>query len=187
MMLTFADPKFKQYGLEALYKLKVILDGANVPFRIDYGTLLGCIRNHDLLATDYDIDIAVLFEDWNNSTVATFKQQGFRSRSEHHCTKDMAKKFFGADKVGLTMVCLEYKGVLIDIGLYRKGAGNFVGKRVLAISSKKKFQVPEALIIQSVEVAFGNITVNVPKDYDAYLTYIYGDWKHPASKHRQFN
>ena len=53
----------KQQANENLQLLKKILDKNGVTFLLFYGTLLGCVREHDFITHDEDIDLAMLDED----------------------------------------------------------------------------------------------------------------------------
>lgn len=47
---------------KALLEITKLLDKKNIPYHLEGGTLLGLVRDKDLLAWDYDVDISVPFE-----------------------------------------------------------------------------------------------------------------------------
>lgn len=52
---------FQKYSLEALKTIKVVLDTENIEFWLDYGTLLGAIRENNFIAHDLDLDFGMFY------------------------------------------------------------------------------------------------------------------------------
>ena len=77
----FLDPEFKELSKEAFIKVVDIFNKNNIPFWLEYGTLLGCIRNKDFIDIDDDIDLGMKVEDFYKSSELIFlgiKEVGFR-------------------------------------------------------------------------------------------------------------
>ncbi len=53
-----ADRMNKEMATELFQKVIPILNDLDVPYWIDYGTLLGFVRENDFIDTDFDIDIS---------------------------------------------------------------------------------------------------------------------------------
>ena len=51
--------------------------------------------------------------------------------------------------------------------------------------NKKKEAMPKAIYTETTKLPFEDIEVCVPKDYDQYLTLLYGDWRKWPSKEKQ--
>ena len=58
--------------IKLLEKVSYILKENNIPFYIDCGTLLGCIRNKKLIENDTDVDITTHLLFWNKLKYINF-------------------------------------------------------------------------------------------------------------------
>ena len=59
---------------ELLEKINFILQQHNIPFYLDCGTLLGCIRENKLIEYDTDVDITIHLLFWNKLKNIDFKK-----------------------------------------------------------------------------------------------------------------
>ena len=59
-----------------LKKVSSILDENDIPYYLDCGTLLGCIREHGLMEKDTDIDVAIHLSMWEKLKQIDFSKQG---------------------------------------------------------------------------------------------------------------
>ena len=57
-----------------LNKVVDIMNENNIPYYLDCGTLLGCIRDNELMEKDTDIDIAIHLSDWNKLNAINFNK-----------------------------------------------------------------------------------------------------------------
>lgn len=53
------QPMSHDEGVELLHTVKQLLDAKGLEFYLGYGTLLGAVRNHDIIPGDEDLDIIV--------------------------------------------------------------------------------------------------------------------------------
>ena len=172
MTRTFADPAHKKLGLEGLKTLKEVLDNENIPYWVDYGTLLGCIREQDLISIDWDIDIGVYYEDWKGSTVKALKNANFKITCIHTCSSFIAKKYLRPEEAGShSMCCMTYKGLIVDIGIYHECQGAYEGHITHTVKNRL-FRPPKAYILPTIEKEIQGIKVPVPENYDKYLTFL---------------
>lgn len=77
--LTEKSLKFNKVLIQAKYAL----DSINIPFHLHSGTALGAHREHDFIAHDDDIDLAVFYKDVNTerkvkSIIASMENNGFK-------------------------------------------------------------------------------------------------------------
>lgn len=55
-----------------LHKVVDIMNEKNIPYYLDCGTLLGCIRENGLMEKDTDVDIAIHLSDWDKLNAINF-------------------------------------------------------------------------------------------------------------------
>lgn len=94
---------------EALFSLKEYLDKAEIPFWLDFGTLLGAYREHNFISYDGDIDIAVPAE-YSKQAIAALENTKFNNIGQTT-----------VEKYGLTLSSYYFKGVKVDLVFYFKG------------------------------------------------------------------
>jgi len=58
----------KEKGIEALGKIKEILDRHSIEYWLDEGTLLGAVREKKLIEWDHDIDLSIWYKDLSKIT-----------------------------------------------------------------------------------------------------------------------
>ena len=65
--------------LENLRDIKEIFDKHNIKFWLDWGTLLGAVREGKIIEWDHDIDLGIMAEDFkkNTSVFSEIKKRGF--------------------------------------------------------------------------------------------------------------
>ena len=73
--ITFKNDKL---GLMNYLLLKIvdIMDENNIPYHLDCGTLLGCIRENGLMEKDTDVDISIHLSYWDKLNSIDFKKYG---------------------------------------------------------------------------------------------------------------
>lgn len=75
-------------ALTILLDIKGVLDGMEIPFWLDGGTLLGAYRENGFMSSDFDIDIGIKAENFTPKIIGALKDRGFRSfhLKEHPCS-----------------------------------------------------------------------------------------------------
>jgi hypothetical protein len=86
-MLTFKDRDFKSNAIANLKKAHFIFNKIQVPFFLSNGTLLGAIRNKDLIVHDCDTDVGVKIQDWIPQLLEEFFKEGFEMFHEYGTLK----------------------------------------------------------------------------------------------------
>lgn len=159
-LLYFGDHKVnKDVVIENLRVLSVFLDKTGINWGPAFGTLIGIVRNDDLLPWNPVFDIYVLKED----------EERF---------KDI---LWLLKEVDFELVRHERRGLY-----YLRRKGEFVKVFVLhKISSDVRHTggsdfIHEKYLQNTVKWDFKGISLNVPLDVDEYLTFRYGeDWVRP--------
>lgn len=148
-----------QYAEEALSHFKNILDQHKVPFFLVSGTLLGCIRDRQILPFDKDLDVGIWDEDTTlDNLVEIFQMSG--------CFEIMPIKTHALLKLK------HVNGSFIDVFFHYKDEDiNWHA------TSKLKWINTN---FQLIETEFLGYSFKIPENYELYLTENYGgDWKSP--------
>lgn len=149
----------RQVAFDNLKELVPLLDEMGLRFGPFLGTLLGIVRENDFIEWDEDIDLYVLAEDEAKllDGLWTLREHGF--------------ELVRYDKRGLYSVMRndEY----IDFYLLRKISDN------LWYDNGKEFLF-DRFVTDLVDYDFKGVTLKIPRDYDKFLTFQYGDWRTPV-------
>lgn len=163
---------FRLHDKELLYKIDDALNDAGIFYWIDYGTLLGAIREHDFIKHDEDIDIGVKYEDYKNVPEA-MEKKGIR----------MFAQSFVDGQNGVIQRYI-YKGITFDVyfyeifeeqetmvcySFYRVDQTTREKKTVVGV---EKFEVPYSGFKK---YSFKNRLFNIPQKVDDYLKVLYGE------------
>ncbi len=181
--------KLQRYGYGLMSDLNKILDTLNVVYFIDFGTLLGIIRDNKIMDHDLDMDIGIIPDDFSTEEIRkTLESAGFI----------LWKQYFNGNKI-LEESYL-YKGVKFDINYYEQTKNN---SKVWLFYRKPGVQYKEGIrnivemtyskITGTKKIKVKNIVVSVPLDSEKLLEEKYGKnwripdknwiyWKNPAAK-----
>jgi phosphorylcholine metabolism protein LicD len=98
----------KEFGLDLVKKVCTALNSKNIPYFIDFGTLLGIIRDHGLVPGDDDVDMGIYLEDEGLRPVikSTMESIGFVQKSKFN--------FHGK----IVEECFRYKDICVDFFYY---------------------------------------------------------------------
>jgi len=194
---TFNLKKNRDNAIKLLSIVINTLNEFNIKYYLDFGTLIGAIRDNGLIAWDDDIDITLLSEvdykripdvlkkiknkyklrtylfTFNSSRLKRKKRKNeiyinnvtFTNDENYQIAKVRNNKFwiFGRGNTCID-IFFKYK---FNNNLYWMAYG-------------KENSIPiEYLYEELVEIDFCGLKCTIPKEYDKYLTYKYGDWKTP--------
>ena len=134
-----------------------VFNNNNLEFSLCMGTLLGAFRNGDFIDWDYDIDVAVKYEDKTSilDCIPEFEKFGIKV-----CRYDGA------------LLSLERNNSYIDFYFFKKYYYLW-RKCVPGIVTRNSF------IEDTKKINFLGTEYNIPSETDGYLKYHYGDWKTP--------
>lgn len=166
---------FKQNALSVFSDFCSVLSENGIKYWLDYGTLLGAVREHDFIAHDYDIDLGVFFEQDLELMICKLKEAGFSLFRRI----DVYSKEKRAEGVEFTF---EKSSVKIDIFTYVKECeGNYCtydflnsekSQNMTIFKTVRKLNLPLDSLI---DYNFLNINVTIPSNYDGYLKRVYGN------------
>ena len=130
-----------------------MLDDNQIPFYLDCGTLLGCIREKRLLLNDTNIDITIHLSRWEKLTNVDYSKYGLVLKIKYNEYPDYRSGNY---------MCLYLENESPDYycNIYANPAFP-----ILDISE------------------MGNNLYPVPKEPDLYLKQLYGDWMVPSDEH----
>lgn len=167
-----------------LHDVTIELEKTGVSYWLEGGTLLGIIRENRLLPWDNDMDISMYIKDRLKLVKVAIKLffKGYR----------ISTRFYNRDldpfrKYELRMIKVRNyekyfkKGeVMLDIFLKRKVENDYfwtVGIKTPVLKSS-----PAEFYEELDWTKFNDKQYMIPKDYEGYLTYRYGDWKIPVKE-----
>ena len=164
--LNYRPRLIKKYGFEVLHLVNKIANQYQIPYYIDWGTLLGMVRENNFIKHDEDIDFTILpcnvpllpfIEKLGNS--------GFIFDEFH----------LDSDRNRIKEFRVRYKDISIDFFLPYEENGflTFVGPDRFLVYPKPSIA----------RMTFNNITLNVPTDTENHLEWCYGNnWRTPEKR-----
>uniref|UniRef100_A0A6C0EVT5 LicD/FKTN/FKRP nucleotidyltransferase domain-containing protein n=1 Tax=viral metagenome TaxID=1070528 RepID=A0A6C0EVT5_9ZZZZ len=147
-----------QQRVQNFYKLldatSLALKESDIPFYLDCGTLLGCIREGRILSHDTDVDVTIHLSAWDKLlTAVDFPKYGLTVKRKYKGFPDYSG------------------GNLISVYLTEDSADNYCD-----IYANPAFPLLETATMNGKEYP-------IPKDPGLYLTQLYGNWRVPSSAH----
>lgn len=172
--LPFENPVIIKKANQLIVKISKILK--DVPHFYTFGTLLGIARDERLIPWDDDIDIAIFATDVSKIQSLLVKNMNqFEELFDVHL---FLRVYSNGNPASITLDCIEngHKQFMVNFDCMYVD-GNMV-KQELNDTPIKFFEGHD-------ELTFKGTSIQVPKDYEAYLDYSYGDW-HTVKKNTSF-
>ena len=94
-----------------LGKVVDIMDENNIPYYLDCGTLLGCIRENGFIEKDTDIDVTIHLSNWNKLKSIDFNKYGLKRTRIYNGFPDK-------EDGNMVSVKTEYIGTRLNTGSY---------------------------------------------------------------------
>lgn len=191
-MANFAvmEGERQEQAMEMLREVTDQLEAFGVRYWLECGTLLGVVREKRLLPWDTDIDLYILAEDVPLLRKAFWRLwfRGYRAK-----ITDMKSDFFPLKK-GQPRIAkvrnrrgLFHRGsLLIDIFIKHNTGDGFLYNLLMNKEQYVVQRVPSDMLQGTTWVEFGGKKYPVPSEYDAYLTWRYGDWRTPVKEWSTF-
>lgn len=167
----FSDPVTLEFAENCLKEIVDMFNKNDITYYLDYGTLLGIVRDGKLIEWDDDLDFKI-----SNSDVIRV-QEIMEQYSESFYTKHgltIEKNIYEKSDRKINNMCFtiikDAQSVDIDffVMYYKEDTvhqGDYIFPRHF-FESKEMIQ-------------WNGISVSVPNDVAGYLTHVYGDWKVP--------
>lgn len=194
---TFRVKKNREDALMVLEAVISALDKFEIKYYLDFGTLIGAVREKGLIPWDDDIDISLYDEaDYKKiPDVLKYIKRKYRLRTY---LKTFNSSFEGAEKRGRENLDKDISFTALDnFHIAKVRTNRFLifgrGSTCLDIFFKYKYNdksywmaygkensVPSKYLeTELIEINFCNLKCKILKEYDEYLTYKYNDWKTP--------
>lgn len=145
----------KQDAIDALRDIKEIFDNVGIDFFLVSGTFLGCIREGDFIGHDYDIDIGIWSEDYNDEIKSKILEYGVFTQYDLNWIGGLKLK--------------HVNGIKIDVFLHFKEYDKIYHQGDVVKWYNTTFKLQKYNFIGGKYYGF--------KDFDKYLSENYGDWK----------
>jgi phosphorylcholine metabolism protein LicD len=192
--------KIEKNRINSIKLLKIVVDALNVNgirYYLDFGTLIGAVRENSLILWDDDIDISLLDEDDYSKIPNILKEinKKYKLRTYLFTFEQSIVKFNKKNKIKQDIHLNFTNNANFQIAKVRDNKFFIFGRgnSCIDIFFKYKFEnksywlaygktnsVPlEYMSDQLVEIDFCGLKCTILKEYDSYLTYKYGDWKIP--------
>lgn len=148
-----------------LQNLKTALDEANAPMFLISGTLLGCVRENDILGHDKDIDVGVM-----DAGVDKARVHEVVARSGCFSIKPYQSP---------ALLRLQHaSGVLVDVFWHREENGRVIHEGLKSKWWNSPFELASRDFLGQRHL--------IPANFDLYLQENYGDWVRPNVEFETF-
>jgi lipopolysaccharide cholinephosphotransferase len=176
--------KYALMANKMLREVSALLYEYKIPYVLEAGTLLGIVREDRLLPWDNDVDITIT----SNHLEQLLKQRwkfffhGYRLRIRTY-KRDIGpfkKGMVRLIKVSLLKYHLFKQVNLLDIFVKYPVGGKYLW--TLGVKKAVLKGAPKRFYDEHTELEYKGRKYTVPKDYEGYLEYHYGDWKTPVKE-----
>jgi len=167
------NKRFKKEGEGVLHEASKALTNAGVFHWLEFGTLLGVIRDGKLIAHDTDLDFGVWLEDSNDAIPNAMEAAGFTK--VHRIEIDEGA--YGLEE------SYEFNGVKVDLFFFTKtNTGMYC--HLFPVVAKRKRAVREVFtsVNEFKSISWQAMAVHIPKNPDQRLKDTYGDYWVPQKK-----
>jgi len=176
----------KRFLVNAYDVLKVLSDvfiELDIQWWLEYGTLLGAIRDNDFISHDIDIDLGLLLEDYSFEIEKVFLKYGF-----------VKKRVFLIDNgVYGREETYSYNGVDVDLFYFKQSGDKLIGygfKPAEGMTPANTIKTIGGLLVREItfpyngfkSYIFKDIKVFIPSNAQEHLSAFYGEWREQNKK-----
>lgn len=173
----FEDKKTMELARRTLLFIIDLFEANDITYFIDHGTLLGIVRDGDIIPWDDDIDFSVYSDDLDKLIV---------------CLRESISRFpMNEELKWEANISYKRNGLLDSIEIIFNH-NNDVGIKYFSISITPNYfedgfayqsvsYAPERFFKSVQHINYMGRMVSVPYDYEEYLEFHYGDWKKPKT------
>ena len=203
----FIHSNNREDGIELLQYAIDLFDKHKIQYYLDFGTLLGIMREDAFLRWDKNINISFYNEkdypkiekilgkiEGYSVELVSFEKIPLLKRVKYHISQFLRRRlkrrilhplneFTRYDKKAIRVAKITTKNKNVLMEIYFKYS--FEDKLYWAAYGKEK-QIPIDMLKQGFKkINFHGISCTVPVEYDKYLTYLYQDWRTPYKEWSQ--
>ena len=194
---TFRDPKHLENSIKLLKIIIKTLEKHKIKYYLDFGTLIGAMRENTLILWDDDIDISLANEDEYSKIPLVLKEikEQYGYRTYLHTFESALKKYKKKYPEVITPQIDFTTKENYQIAKVRDNKFWIFGRGYICMDIFFKYNKDDKLhwfafgktnkvsneFLKEgfTQIDFYGISCTIPKAYDAYLTTIYGEWKTP--------
>ena len=173
-----ANKRFLLNATEVLIQLDKVFKELDIKWWLEYGTLLGAVRDNDFISHDLDIDLGLLHDSYSPKIEEVFKKYGFVKNRAFLI--DDGK--YGREET------YSYKGVNVDLFYFKQQDNKLIGygfKTIDGMTPDNTIKEIGGLLVREITFpyngfktfVFKGIEVFIPSDADAHLKAFYGNYK----------
>lgn len=150
----------------------------NIPILVDFGTLLGIVRDGDVIQWDDDVDFSITedvfkidFSMWISEVIKQFNgpiKISIRSKTIDNVNVSYLLEFINKTEH------IKFRNFLISISLRKNVENNSIH-----LPSGGMWYAPQKHFSKYEILEWKGEKIFVPYDYKNYLTFLYGDWETP--------
>lgn len=176
--------KTAETAKKMLKKVCTILEENDIPYVLEAGTLLGVIRENRLLPWDNDLDVTITADSAKKLLAVRpkFWLAGYRTRIRRY-KKDLPPFKKGQLRI-LKIQTRKYLFLkdfsLLDIFVKYPVEKDYCW--MVAPENPVLKAVPKRFYDERTVYEFDGKMYSVPKDYEGFLEYSYGDWRTPVKE-----
>ncbi len=172
----FDNPESLKLGRTIIRELNRLAMGNDIPLVVDFGTLLGLVRDNDIIQWDDDIDFSAPFEHAGQVEMIVLEfTQTHRDLADFTIERVTDKR---GREVCILLKFTDPQSKLTQFTTslcYRENADG----HSLHMPSLGMWYAPEVHFSQLETIEWQGEKIQVPHQYREYLSFQYGDWQKP--------
>lgn len=175
----FADKATKDFGRELIFWITELLEKHKVDVYVDFGTLLGFVRDGDILDWDDDIDMSV--NDYDYEKMVEIMLNNHSDMPGIGIVQWQGNIVYDTDgnKYGLLLDCIpNSESKIKPFDLYLRSRRRKDGFSI-PMGAVGNLFIPEKYFDGHDIINIKELRLKAPKNYQEYLTLVYGDWNTP--------
>ena len=174
----FADPKTRAFGRKMIVYFADLISQQGIDIYLDYGTLLGVVRDGDVIAWDDDIDFSINQKDVEQTAAAIYNERENLPYSDELewqaiLTKDEFGNIWNISLLFANRGRKLFNEFEIGIRVRKFVDGQSIGMLC------KYYACKASHFTKYDTVVFEGVDIKVPYMHIDYLDLVYGNWREP--------
>lgn len=170
---------FKENGIKVIADFDSCCRENNLSYYLAFGSMLGAVREHGFIKHDLDLDVFMWAKDYSNGLKNILEGYGFKLKHSFLVDNGNLGREDTYSKYGVS-IDIFYIYPAIDSYPYTCDFRAFPGFVTWSNSQERaggvqarRIEIPVS--VESVQVDFEGVKVNIPENYDEFLRFRYGD------------